>query len=72
MFDSLPCVLTCLAARRPTDTADAIKSVATISANNDPEIGGLLSRAMSLVGAEGVITVQDGKTMTHEIGALIR
>ena len=43
---------------------DQIKQVATISANNDPEVGDLITSAMDKVGREGVITVEESKT--HE------
>jgi len=49
-----------------TDIAseDQIKQVATISANNDSEIGELIAAAMDKVGREGVVTVEESKT--HE------
>ena len=40
---------------------EKIKQVATISANNDPTIGGLIADAMEKVGKEGVITVEEAK-----------
>ena len=43
---------------------DQIKQVATISANNDEEVGELIAAAMDKVGREGVITVEESKT--HE------
>ena len=43
---------------------DQIKQVATISANNDSEVGNLIATAMDEVGREGVITVEESKT--HE------
>ena len=39
-----------------------IKQVATISANNDPEIGELIASAMDKVGREGVVTVEESKS----------
>ena len=47
-----------------TDIAseDQIKQVATISANNDSEVGELISAAMDKVGREGVVTVEESKT----------
>ena len=47
-----------------TDIAseDQIKQVATISANNDPEVGELISAAMDKVGREGVVTVEESKS----------
>lgn len=44
-------------------TAEEIKNVATISGNNDPEIGALIAEAMEKVGKDGVITVEDSKAM---------
>jgi len=43
---------------------DQIKQVATISANNDEEVGNLIAAAMDKVGREGVVTVEESKT--HE------
>jgi len=40
-----------------------IAQVATISANNDPSIGEIIAEAMSKVGKEGVITVEEAKSM---------
>ena len=42
-------------------------SVAAIAANNDSEIGGLLADAMSRVGKDGVITVDEGKSLNTEV-----
>ena len=42
---------------------DEVKQIATISANNDSEVGKLISDAMKKVGRDGVITVEDGKSM---------
>jgi chaperonin GroEL len=44
-----------------------VAQVGTISANGAREIGDLLSEAMERVGREGVITVQDGKTLSNEL-----
>ena len=52
---------------RPISTTDEIAQVGTISANGDREIGDQLAKAMEEVGKEGVITVQDGKTMHNEL-----
>lgn len=41
---------------------DKVEQVATISANNDPEIGKLIADGMRAVSVNGVITVEDGKT----------
>jgi chaperonin GroEL len=42
---------------------DEIKQIATVSANNDPVVGKLIADAMKKVGRDGVITVEDGKSM---------
>jgi chaperonin GroEL len=47
----------------PIKTRDEISQVAAISANNDPEVGELIADAMERVGKEGVITVEDAKTL---------
>jgi len=52
---------------RPITSKDEITQVGTISANSDEEIGRLISDAMERVGKEGVITVQDGKTLENEL-----
>jgi chaperonin GroEL len=46
---------------------DAIKNVATISANNNEATGKLIADAFAKVGAEGVITVEEGKSMQTEL-----
>jgi chaperonin GroEL len=45
-----------------------LENVATIAANNDEEIGKIIADAMDKVGKDGVITVEEGKTLqtTHE------
>src|SRR5262245_47128970 len=45
-----------------------MESVATIAANNDTEIGRIIAEAMDKVGKDGVLTVEEGKTLetTHE------
>ena len=52
---------------RPITSKEEISQVGTISANADAEIGNLISDAMERVGKEGVITVQDGKTLENEL-----
>jgi chaperonin GroEL len=44
-----------------------LKSVATVSANNDSEIGSLISEAMEQVGKDGVVTVEESKTLQTEL-----
>jgi chaperonin GroEL len=45
----------------PTSGEKEIEQVATISANNDKEIGALIAKAMKAVGKDGVITVEEAK-----------
>ncbi|CUG62842.1 chaperonin mitochondrial precursor, putative [Bodo saltans] len=52
---------------RPLKGTEDIVQVATISANGDTEIGQLIGRAMEKVGRDGVITCQDGKTLSTEL-----
>lgn len=47
---------------RPVDSIEDIESVASISANNDREIGRLISSAVEKVGHDGSILVEDGKS----------
>ena len=47
----------------PCQTQADISNVATISANNDPEIGKTISDAMEKVGKDGVVTVEEGKSL---------
>ena len=47
--------------------SEQIKHVAAISANNDESIGSLIANAMSKVGTEGVITVEEAKGMETEL-----
>eukprot|EP00435_Cladocopium_sp_Y103_P013423 s1618_g3.t1 len=49
------------------ETPDKIRSVATIAANGDEQIGKMITEAFEKVGKDGTITVSDGKTMDHEL-----
>jgi len=49
------------------DNKKEIADVATISANNDPEIGALIADAMEKVGKDGVITVEESKGIENEL-----
>lgn len=51
----------------PVETNKAIAEVAAISANNDKEIGDLVAKAMDTVGKDGVITVEESKTIQTEL-----
>ncbi|MCK8600480.1 chaperonin GroEL [Desulfoferrobacter suflitae] len=48
---------------KPTKDQKEISQVGTISANNDSTIGGIIAEAMNKVGKEGVITVEEAKSM---------
>ena len=48
---------------KPVKGADDITNIATISANNDAEIGKMLADAIEKVGKDGVITVEESKNM---------
>jgi chaperonin GroEL len=52
---------------RPTTTSKEIAQVGSISANSDAEIGKIIADAMDKVGKEGVITVEDGKSLNNEL-----
>ena len=51
----------------PVKGKDEIEAVATISANGDKHIGGILAGIFDRLGAQGTITVQDGKTLETEV-----
>jgi len=48
-------------------TGDMIAQVGTISANNDKTIGGIIAEAVKKVGKDGVITVEESKTMETQL-----
>ena len=52
---------------KPTRDSAEIAQVGTISANSDATIGEILAEAMSKVGQEGVITVEEGKSLETEL-----
>ncbi|KAA1052977.1 chaperonin GroEL [Azospirillum argentinense] len=52
---------------RKIATSDEIAQVGTISANGDREIGEMIARAMEKVGNEGVITVEEAKSLDTEL-----
>jgi len=52
---------------RPVQDKKEIAQVGTISANNDPAIGELIADAMDKVGKDGVITVEEAKSMTTSL-----
>ena len=52
------------------DNYDKIEQVATVCANNDPEIGKLLADAMRKVSKDGVITIEESKSRDTSIGVV--
>ena len=51
----------------PINTSDEIAQVGTISANGEREIGEMIAEAMQKVGKEGVITVEEAKSLLTEL-----
>ena len=54
-------------ATKATTTSKEIAQVGSISANSDHSIGEIIANAMDKVGKEGVITVEDGKSLQNEL-----
>ncbi|AWP83448.1 chaperonin GroEL [Bordetella bronchiseptica] len=52
---------------KPVTTSKEIAQVGSISANSDASIGKIIADAMDKVGKEGVITVEDGKSLENEL-----
>jgi chaperonin GroEL len=52
---------------KPITGSSAIAQVGTISAGNDEEVGQMIADAMDKVGQEGVISLEEGKSMTTEL-----
>ena len=52
---------------KPSTTNKEIAQVGSISANSDVAIGDIIAKAMDKVGKEGVITVEDGKSLDNEL-----
>ena len=52
---------------KPCATSTEIAQVGSISANSDTSIGKIIADAMDKVGKEGVITVEDGKSLENEL-----
>ena len=51
----------------PFSDTKALTEIATIAANNDPEVGKLLTSALKKVGKDGVITLEEGRSAETEI-----
>jgi len=54
----------------PVETGETIKQVATIASNNDEEIGSLIAEAVDAVGREGVITVEEAKSIETSLNVV--
>ena len=52
---------------QPVGDSNAIAQVGSISAGNDPEVGEMIANAMEKVGREGVISLEEGKSMFTEL-----
>ncbi len=52
---------------QPVGDSNAISQVGSISAGNDPEVGQMIASAMEKVGREGVISLEEGKSMFTEL-----
>ena len=52
---------------KPCDTSKEIAQVGSISATSDEQVGAIIAEAMEKVGKEGVITVEDGKSLENEL-----
>ncbi|TAH36974.1 MAG: chaperonin GroEL [Planctomycetota bacterium] len=52
---------------QPTKTNKEVEQIATVAANNDPEIGKKLAEAFEKVGKDGVITVEEGRSLETTI-----
>jgi len=52
---------------RPCSSSKEVAQIGAISANLDTEVGRIIAEAMEKVGKEGVITVEDGKSLDNEL-----
>src|SRR5213594_3128070 len=52
---------------RPCNSSKEVAQIGSISANLDSEVGKIIADAMEKVGKEGVITVEDGKSLQNEL-----
>ncbi|MGQ9865803.1 MAG: chaperonin GroEL [Pseudanabaenaceae cyanobacterium] len=67
MDKAVAAVVKAIAERAKTVEGEAIAQVATISAANDAEIGEMVAQAMAKVGRDGVITVEESKSLQTEL-----
>src|SRR5437762_11239176 len=52
---------------KKVESSKEIAQVGSVSANNDPAIGDIIAKAMDKVGKDGVITVEEGKSLETEV-----
>jgi chaperonin GroEL len=52
---------------QPIENIQAIAQVATISAGNDTEVGNMIAEALNKVGKDGIISLEEGKSITTEL-----
>src|SRR5262249_33292414 len=55
---------------KKVESSKEIAQVGAVSANNDPEIGDIIAKAMDKVGKHGVLTDEEGKSLTTEVELL--
>ncbi|MCT0224090.1 chaperonin GroEL [Synechococcus sp. CS-1328] len=67
MEQAVALVVSGIAARAQAVAGDAIRQVATVSSGNDDEVGGMIAEAMGTVSADGVITVEESKSLATEL-----
>jgi chaperonin GroEL len=61
------CVVQLAEISKPCSDHQEIAQVGTVSANADDSVGGIIAEAMEKVGKEGVITVEEGKSLENEL-----
>jgi len=54
-------------ASKPIDSLEAISQVASISAGNDSEVGDMIAKAIEQVGNDGVISLEEGNSITTDL-----
>ncbi len=57
-------------ARKVSSDRKHVKQVATIAANGDTEVGAMIAEAMDKVGKDGVITIEEGKTLDTTVSVI--
>ena len=67
MEHAVACAVEGIARRSTPVEGDGIRQVATVSAGNDEEVGRMIAAAMDKVSTDGVITVEESKSLTTEV-----